>query len=168
MDNDEFVSSLLPKNAPLSTMRITTASRYSLEQRAGVIEPQPNCVKALSCVFRAGRAGHSTDHGSIFFDVDMKSGTIKSGTTNDHWYKLGIWKCRSVPWISNHKIQSHPDTKLKVEGATFPDINSALDIVKTSHFKMLPKVPLVGWDVAFTPKGVYLLEVNLSCNFFQG
>ncbi len=57
---------------------------------------------------------------------------------------------------------------MKVEGATFVDIKSALNIVKTSHFKMLPKVPLVGWDVAFTPKGVYLLEVNLSCNFFQG
>lgn len=27
---------------------------------------------------------------------------------------------------------------------------------------------MVGWDVAFTSKGVYLLEVNLSCNFFRG
>jgi glutathione synthase/RimK-type ligase-like ATP-grasp enzyme len=33
---------------------------------------------------------------------------------------------------------------------------------------MLPDVPFVGWDVALTTKGVYLLEVNLSCNFFRG
>ena len=33
---------------------------------------------------------------------------------------------------------------------------------------MMADVPMVGWDVAFTPKGVFLLEVNLSCNFFRG
>ena len=26
--------------------------------------------------------------------------------------------------------------------------------------KMMPDVPMVGWDVAFTHKGVYLLEVS--------
>lgn len=31
---------------------------------------------------------------------------------------------------------------------------------------MMPDVPLVGWDVALTSKGIMLLEVNLSCNFF--
>ncbi len=57
---------------------------------------------------------------------------------------------------------------MRLEGETFVDLKSALDVVTTTHFKMMPNVPLVGWDVAFTPKGVYLLEVNLSCNFFQG
>lgn len=33
---------------------------------------------------------------------------------------------------------------------------------------MMPEVPIVGWDVAFTTKGIFLLEVNLSCNFFRG
>lgn len=33
---------------------------------------------------------------------------------------------------------------------------------------MMPDVPLVGWDVAFTRDGIFLLEVNLSCNFFMG
>jgi hypothetical protein len=33
---------------------------------------------------------------------------------------------------------------------------------------MMPDVPIVGWDVAFTPSGICLLEVNLSCNFFKG
>ncbi len=57
---------------------------------------------------------------------------------------------------------------MRLEGETFVDLKSALDVVTTTHFKMMPNVPLVGWDVVFTPKGVYLLEVNLSCNFFQG
>ena len=33
---------------------------------------------------------------------------------------------------------------------------------------MMKSVPLVGWDVSFTSKGIFLLEVNLSCNFFKG
>ena len=37
-----------------------------------------------------------------------------------------------------------------------------------SHFSLMPDVPIVGWDVAFTPQGIFLLEVNLSCNFFRG
>lgn len=37
-----------------------------------------------------------------------------------------------------------------------------------AHYLMLPDVPFVGWDVALTDKGIYLLEVNLSCNFFRG
>ena len=27
---------------------------------------------------------------------------------------------------------------------------------------------MVGWDVAFCRTGIFLLEVNLSCNFFRG
>lgn len=49
-----------------------------------------------------------------------------------------------------------------------PDIRNKLDLVADAHFKLLPDVPLVGWDVALTTKGVCLLEVNLSCNFFRG
>jgi glutathione synthase/RimK-type ligase-like ATP-grasp enzyme len=33
---------------------------------------------------------------------------------------------------------------------------------------MMPGVPLAGWDVALTNKGMVLLEANLSCNFFRG
>jgi hypothetical protein len=31
---------------------------------------------------------------------------------------------------------------------------------------MMPEVPIVGWDVAFTSKGIFLLEVNLFHFFF--
>lgn len=37
-----------------------------------------------------------------------------------------------------------------------------------AHLVATPDVPLVGWDVALTPEGVYLLEMNLSCNLFNG
>ena len=44
----------------------------------------------------------------------------------------------------------------------------AMKTVTESHFKLLAEVPIVGWDVCFTPQGIVLLEVNLSCNFFRG
>lgn len=55
-----------------------------------------------------------------------------------------------------------------ITGAVVPDMEAKLALVADAHFKLLPDVPLVGWDVALTSKGVYLLEVNLSCNFFRG
>ena len=42
------------------------------------------------------------------------------------------------------------------------------DTVSEAHAKMAPGVPLIGWDVGMTDKGILLLEANLSCNFFRG
>jgi hypothetical protein len=49
-----------------------------------------------------------------------------------------------------------------------PGMDVAMKTVTESHFKLLAEVPIVGWDVCFTPQGIVLLEVNLSCNFFRG
>ena len=43
----------------------------------------------------------------------------------------------------------------------------AVDIVVQAHYNLLRDVPMVGWDVAFCQEGIFLLEVNLSCNFFR-
>jgi hypothetical protein len=37
-------------------------------------------IKALSGVLRLGRAGASTDHSSVLFDVDISTGELKRGT----------------------------------------------------------------------------------------
>jgi hypothetical protein len=168
--NSAWVSTLLPANAPLSTFRVITQSKASIDLSEA---PQVHQVTALSCVFRAGRAGAATDHDSILFDVDVKTGLIQGGTTNAHWYRLGLLeglpgKC---PWRSHHNYRTHPDGDIAVSGNYVPDIKSMLALVEQSHFKMCPDVPLAGWDVVLSsdPKvPVCLLEVNLSCNFFRG
>ena len=170
ISNSKWVSTLLPEKAPLSTFRVITQSKASIDLSQ---PPQPNQVTALSCVFRAGRAGAATDHDSILFDVDVKTGLIRGGTTNAHWYRLGLLeglpgKC---PWRSHHNYQTHPDGDIAVSGNYVPDIKSMLTLVEQSHFKMCPDVPMAGWDVVLSadPKlPVCLLEVNLSCNFFRG
>ena len=172
IENSEWVSSVLPPNAPLSTFRVITQSRASIDLTK---EAKVEDITALSCVFRAGRMNAATDHDSILFDTDVNTGVIHGGTTNAHWYKLGLHnifpgRCN---WRSFHgEYCIHPDVEnLEVSGKTIPDIKGMLSLVEESHLKMLPDVPFVGWDVVLSadPKlPVCLLEVNLSCNFFRG
>ncbi len=168
--NSAWVSTLLPPQAPLSTFRVITQSRASINLDK---TPQIDDISALSCVFRAGRQGAATDHDSILFDVDVKTGLIRGGTTNAHWYRLGLHEAfpGRCPWRSNHGYQSHPDGDIAVSGNIVPDIKGMLVLVEQSHLKMCPDVPLAGWDVVFSADSnlpICLLEVNLSCNFFRG
>jgi len=126
-------------------------------------------IRALSGVLRLGRAGAATDHSSILFDVDLATGLIKEGNSNAHWYKLGVRNVFDCPWLPQATCEIHPDAPHpQVSGKIIPNIHEVLKICVDSHTKMMPEVPLVGWDVAFTDKGIKLLEVNLSCNFFRG
>ena len=59
-------------------------------------------------------AGASTDHSSILFDVDAATGTIRKGTTNAHWYKLGPKHMLDCPWLSTHNTTHHPDNNKQV------------------------------------------------------
>jgi len=170
ISNSDWVSTLLPKNAPLSTFRVITQSRAALDltKKAKVED-----VKSLSCVFRAGRAGADTDHSSILFDVDVDSGLIRGGTTNAHWYRVGMLETipGRCPWRSHHDYTHHPDGDIPVKGTFVPDIKNLLALVEKSHFDLCPGVPFAGWDVVLSADPdvpVCLLEVNLSCNFFRG
>jgi len=96
----------------------------------------------------------------------MKSETIGMGTTNDHWYRLGFNKAISTPWISQHDVTHHGETL--VTGKAVSNFSDIWKLCVESHLKLLPDVPMAGWDVALTNKGRFLLEVNLSCNFFRG
>jgi len=100
--------------------------------------------------------------------VDVKTGVIQEGSTNAHWYQLGPIAPFTTNWRSTYTTTTHPDNNVKITGVTVEDMNELLQLVRMAHFIMLPDVPLVGWDVALTSRGVYLLEVNLSCNFFRG
>jgi hypothetical protein len=184
LDNGEFVKSILPPNAPLSTFRVMTASRGGLtpdEPRLGNTADETGFrrlpkghVSAISCVFRAGRLGANTDHDSILFDVNKETGEINRGTRNMHWYKLGLDKIFTCPWTSTEFYSEHPDggkgdiKPIKVQGQKVPGIANVLEQTCLSHYLLLPDVPLVGWDVVLSSKGICMLEVNLSCNFFKG
>jgi len=180
LHNSAFLRGLLPPSAPLSTLRIITSSTaglrrdcirrvaYTGEQplEGGALQEARRHITALSCVFRAGRAEAETDHSCILFDVDLATGLVGGGTTNAHWYRL--WQLGGADLNSKHDYQVHPDGGAPVTGAVIPDMQGITDMVVGAHAELLADVPLAGWDVALTPEGPLLLEVNLSCNFFRG
>lgn len=60
--------------------------RLNIQENKGKT-PDPSWITALSCVWRAGRAGALTDHSSVLFDIGS-DGVFKKATTNAHWYKV--------------------------------------------------------------------------------
>jgi hypothetical protein len=168
LENSPFLKQFLPANPPLSTFRVISASRGGLS--SGTNQPVTRDeITALSCVWRAGRKNAATDHSAILFNVDPNTGIFKPGTTNVHWYQRGLNKIFSTPWSSSHDQTVHPDSKAQITGVHVPDMKAIMDFACTTHLRICPHVPLVGWDVALTDNhGMVMLEGNFSCNFFRG
>ena len=124
LNNGPFLKKLLPEDAPLSTFRIISSSRGGLSDEK---EVDIDDITALSCVWRAGRSKALTDHSAIMFNVNPNTGEIKKGTTNAHWYQLGISKIFSTPWLSEHNVTHHPDTGVPITGLVIPNMKEMMD-----------------------------------------
>lgn len=178
LENSEAVKQLLPPKAPLSTLRVVTGSRGAL-QALGASDNEAQKATALCTVWRAGRAGASTDHSSVMVTVpDAHTNEILgTGSSSAHWYARG-WKSLGAPLsTADGAISVHPDTGNALQGMRLPGASAAAALCEHAHTELMPSVPLAGWDVAFCPpKGgdsfsdpeLVLLEANLSCNFFRG
>ena len=168
LDNAPEIANLLPPDAPLSTFRFITASKACIRSNPGEGVSESD-IMVLSACFRAGREGASTDHSCIMFDVDLPSSTLLNGTSNSHWYQLGWRRASACPWFSpGHTITAHPDTGRLLAGEQLSGLDACQALVTRAHQRLMPGVPLVGWDVAMTKsEGTLLLEGNLSCNFFR-
>lgn len=101
--------------------------------------PHPNAslkeaqkyIRAESGLLRLGRMNANTDHSSILFDVNLATGEILQGTTNAHWYQLGVEKAMMTPWLPpSSDIVQHIDYPYPtVAGKKIPNIQEAIDIV---------------------------------------
>merc|ERR1712060_57530 len=91
LQNSKALDELLPKNAPLSTMRVLTASCAGMPEDSAWRRTREE-ITPLTVVFRAGRAGAQTDHSAIFYNVDRTSAQITRGGSNAHWYEVGLKK----------------------------------------------------------------------------
>ena len=134
LENADWLNALLPANAPLSTMRVITTSTWALRQTETATSTTAQAeeyVRAESGLLRLGRANASTDHSSVLFDVDIATGEIRQGTSNAHWYQLGLQKAVTCPWLPPQEtVTRHADAPYpEVTGQCIPNMQAALKIV---------------------------------------
>lgn len=180
LTNAPELAALLPPHAPLSTLRVVTAAAAAdaaapAPAAASAATTTGSDISVVTVVLRAGRSGASTDHASILFDVDPATGRLGHGVSNSSWYLVGLrgalssWTCGGPAAQGKRRWTSHPDNGVRVTGRVLPDLHAALELCTSAHRRLMPDVPLVGWDVALTAEaGACLLELNISLNFFCG
>lgn len=87
--------------------------------------------------------------GGVLYEIDIESGRI------DHKGIQG----------NNYDIIFHPGTEICMLGYELPYWKTAVDsVVKAAE--MLPQCRFIGWDVAFTPEGIELIEGNHNPGIF--
>jgi hypothetical protein len=114
---------------PRSSASTTHESEHVSQAIAGA---PANTITALSAVLRLGRAGAATDHAAIFYNVDLATGMITHGTSNAHWYQVGLSRGLRTSWRGqeNESFDIHPDPPHpQVVGKFVPSIAEAIAIV---------------------------------------
>jgi len=160
LHNCEELQALLPESAPFSTFRVITMADPTAESFE-------SCHTAMTFVWRAGRAGKTTDHSAILFAVDPETLKIQDGKMFSNWYQVG--KVGSTNLCSKQQITVHPDTQVELTGKELTCARDAVAMCVDAHRRLMPSVPAIGWDVGVADgHGAVLLEANLSCNFFGG
>lgn len=134
-----------------------------IEQRADFMEINSSCVNTLRvitqyngdvpkvcvCVVRIGRNGKDVDNshqGGISCQVDVVNGSLHGTAMAEHGGGL---------------FAQHPDTGFifkgkKVEG--WEQIKASI----ISFAYNFPELKEIGWDVAVTPEGISVIEMNLG------
>lgn len=135
----EGVIQQIDEIAMINPSSVNTVRVYSLLKRNGETE-------ILGVMLRVGRKGSHVDNwgsGGVGYNFDIESG-VCVGYGRDK---------KNNPYIF------HPDTNIKMVGYQLVDF----DQLKRQVVEMSKKVPearFVGWDIAITPDGYELVEMN--------
>lgn len=108
-----------------------------------------NQVEIPSCFFRAGRGTAFVDNaaaGGIFTDYNLEKN------------KLGEFAYTHVG-SGGHSFISHPETGFIFKNQALPYPDKVKELVKKAVL-FFPDLPLIGWDIGFSPTGPVLIEGN--------
>ena len=103
--------------------------------------------KAIACGVRFGREGSFIDNaakGGVVVSVDMQTGL------------LGAYGLREYDAT---KYYEHPDSHVSFKGTSIPFWHEMVEAVEQTC-RMLPYYSSVGFDVACTPTGPVIIEIN--------
>lgn len=123
----------------LCTARIVTA------------RPPDGAPEITAAAFRTGIGGSSTDNlhrGGIAVAIDRETGRLRSAV-------------QVHPELHVLAFERHPDTDVPFAGFQLPFWAEARALVLRAH-ALLPRLAIVGWDVAFTPDGPVIVEGNFA------
>lgn len=129
----------VPEIAAINPSSINTVRAYTLLKKNGETE-------ILGIMLRVGRKGSHVDNwgsGGVGYDFDIETG-VCVGYGRDK---------KNNPYIF------HPDSNIQMVGYRLPDYEQLKKIIiELSH--KVPEARFVGWDIAITPNGYELVEMN--------
>ena len=106
----------------------------------------------VGCILRVGVGDSEIDNassGGIYALVDCESGLVTTEAMN---YK-------------GERYERHPDTGVAFIGFSIPLWDKCKALVNEAA-PLTKGVPMVGWDIAITPQGPTIIEVNESPDLF--
>lgn len=107
-------------------------------------------AKTIAAFIKIGRAGSCVDNagsgGNVDGGVDVETGKIFNTLEFNGWRK-------------KRHITRHPDSNVWLEGMMIENWSEIRQKVE-EYQKALPFVKAAGWDIALTPDGPYIVEVN--------
>ena len=128
------------------TDRLATVRVYLLLTRSG--------PKIPFTVLKVPGKGNTSDHpwrkGNLACDVDPRTGVILRASTKDP--------------LGTTEYTGHPDTGARLLGETVPLWDDVLDLARTCS-RMFAPVRYQTMDVAVTPEGPVLIEINTGGGF---
>lgn len=126
----------------LSTVRVVTALRNGAVDFVEIFLkiPAPGC---LTDNFRYGSLG------TMLAGVDPSSGALTA--------LVGLLRPENRYVLE--RCAAHPATGRRIEGSTIPQWQNAVDIARRAALAH-PRTATLGWDLALTPRGWFLLDFN--------
>jgi len=103
-------------------------------------------AKILLCAFRMGRGGAVMDNaskGGIFAGIDVETGAMYEAA-----YDVG-----------GNSYDAHPDSGIAFKGQSFGFMGEIFELCMRGA-NVLPTLPSIGWDIAYTDGGPVVIEAN--------
>jgi len=136
----QYAAALFAKTA--NTIRLVT-----------MVEPVDGDVIIAEAVHRIGaESSFPVDNygpGGLYSFIDIESGRLSSAVRND-----------------GRRYAKHPDSGAPIEGVVIPRWHELLDSVKRLA-RALDFVPYIGWDLARTDNGFFVIEGNYDAQLHQ-
>ncbi|HLP92819.1 MAG TPA: sugar-transfer associated ATP-grasp domain-containing protein [Saprospiraceae bacterium] len=139
--NHTEILPLLPKDAPLCTLRLQTT----------MLHGEPICHIAY---FRVGASKSIVDNlsrGGTLVEVDIKTGLMLKG----------------VEYQSLQGKMPVNDSQIIFQNKPLPQFHDAVNLAKKAHKKIAPSLISIGWDIALTDTGPLLIEANVFAGSYE-